>query len=362
MPADSNSGIDSPRAWIIVVASFFGSFVVFGVTDSFGVFLKPIATSFGVSHAMMTAIFSTLSVLSFFLAPITGDLADRIGPRYAVGVGALLMGIGLLLTARIYSFPLLFVTWGLCVGASVACVYIPAIAAVGEWFKTRRDIALGIAISGIGCGTLVAAPLARAANCALRLERCIRYIRLGEHGNASRLCRAIVAPSCTRTQDTANVSGMVRTPTFVLLYIALIFAGIAIYCSFVFLPAFAMDIGASHVAGAALVGYVGAASVVGRLGLNAPAPRFGLLNMYKATYWILLISCGIWLSSHTYPVLFIFALLMGVGYGGIAAMTPAVAAARYGSGGTAARRGAGRLQVAGICGHLQFCYRTGRGH
>jgi hypothetical protein len=51
MPADSNSAIDSPRAWIIVVAAFFGSFVVFGITYSFGVFLKPIATSFGVSHA-----------------------------------------------------------------------------------------------------------------------------------------------------------------------------------------------------------------------------------------------------------------------------------------------------------------------
>ena len=45
-------------------------------------------------------------------------------------------------------------------GTSVACVYVPVVASVGEWFKVHRDIALGIAISGIGCGTLVAAPLA----------------------------------------------------------------------------------------------------------------------------------------------------------------------------------------------------------
>jgi hypothetical protein len=48
-----------------------------------------------------------------------------------------------------------------------------------------------------------------------------------------------------------------------------------------------MDLGATHVAGAALIGYIGAASVVGRLGLNALAPRFGLLNMYKLSYVLL---------------------------------------------------------------------------
>ena len=112
MPATANSGIDSPRAWIIVLAAFFVSFVGFGVMYTFGVFLKPIGATFGASHATMTAIFSTLTVLSFFLAPLTGDLADRIGPRYVVGAGALLMGGGLLLTARTHYFPLIFVTWG----------------------------------------------------------------------------------------------------------------------------------------------------------------------------------------------------------------------------------------------------------
>ena len=80
MSAASNSGIDSPRAWLIVLAAFFGAFVSFGVTYSFGVFLKPMAATFGASHASMTAIFSTLTVLSFFfLAPITGDLATASG-------------------------------------------------------------------------------------------------------------------------------------------------------------------------------------------------------------------------------------------------------------------------------------------
>src|ERR1035438_8524122 len=125
MAAAPNSGIDSPRAWLIVVAAFFGAFVAFGVTYSFGIFLKPMGATFGATHASMTAIFSTLTVLSFFLAPITGDLADRIGPRYVVAAGALLMGAGLLLTARVHWFPLLFVTYGVGVGTGVAPVSLP---------------------------------------------------------------------------------------------------------------------------------------------------------------------------------------------------------------------------------------------
>lgn len=329
-PANPKAGIDSPRAWLIVVGAFFVAFVGFGVTYTFGVFLKPIGASFGASHAAMSAIFSTLTVLSFFLAPLTGDLADRIGPRYVVGTGALLMGAALLLTARVHSFPLLFVTYGIGVGMAMACIYIPAIAAVGEWIKRHRDIALGIAISGIGCGTLVAAPLA--AHLTTHFGWRSAFEIFGWASTAILLgCAALLSrPPVLRAKDTANVPAMMRTRSFALLYVSLVFCGVAIFVAFVFVTVYAMDIGASHVAGAALIGYIGAASVVGRLGLNALAPRFGLLNVYKVSYWILLASCGIWMVSHTYPMLVLFAVVMGVGYGGIAAMTPAVAAARFG--------------------------------
>jgi MFS family permease len=325
-----NTGIDSPRAWLIVLAAFFCSFVSFGVTYSFGVFLKPLGTAFGASHATLSTVFSTLTVLSFFLSPFTGELADKIGPRYVVGAGALLMGGGLLLTARANSLLMLFISYGVCVGAAVACIYIPAIAAVGEWFRARRDIALGIAISGIGCGTLVAAPLA--ARLTVDMGWRHAFDAFGWASLAMVLgCAALLSrPPVLRAKDKVNVLGMMRTRTFVLLYVALAFSGIAIFTAFVFITPFATDLGASHMAGATLIGYVGASSVVGRLGLNALAPRFGLLNMYKVSYLVLLTSSAIWWFGGSYSILIGFALVMGVGYGGIAAMTPAVAAVRFG--------------------------------
>ena len=52
-----NTGIDSPRAWLVVVSTFFSVFVGFGVTYSFGVFLRPMGAAFGASHASMSTLF-----------------------------------------------------------------------------------------------------------------------------------------------------------------------------------------------------------------------------------------------------------------------------------------------------------------
>jgi MFS family permease len=327
---DSSTWLDSPRGWVVATGAFFAAFVGFGVTYSFGVFLKPIGVTFNASHATMTTLFSTLSVLSFFLAPLTGEIADRIGPRYVVAAGALLMGAGLLLTARVHTFPLLYATYGGLIGAAMACLYVPSIAAVGEWFKKYRDIALGISISGIGCGTLVAAPLAAHLTAHYGWRGAFEIFAWA--GTVILLlCAALVSrPPGLQEKQKIDVWPKVRTRTFWLLYAAVTLCGIAIFVAFVFITPFAMDVGATHVAAAALIGYIGASSVVGRLGLNALAERYGLLRMYKASYWMLLLGCAIWLVSHDYPTLVIFALVLGVGYGGIAAMTPAVAAARFG--------------------------------
>lgn len=322
--------LDSPRAWVVVFAGFVGSFVTFGISYCFGVFLKPIALEFHVSHAATSALFSVITAISFFAAPLTGKVADRYGPRPVVAVGALLIGFGMICAAHVHIFALLFLTYGLGLGGAVACTYIPSISAVGEWFKTHRDIALGLAISGIGCGTFIAAPL-----CAMLIERYGWRTTFEIFGSAGAalllLCSALLfPPPVVGPKDRANTFARVRTRAFFLQYISLFFSGIAVYAAFVFLPAYAGDIGASRVAGAGLVGYIGASSVVGRLGLDALAPRFGLTRMYQASYLILLISFGVWLAAGSYSSLVIFALLMGVGYGGIAAMSPAVAAYSFG--------------------------------
>ncbi|HZD31200.1 MAG TPA: MFS transporter, partial [Candidatus Angelobacter sp.] len=260
------TGIDSPRAWLVVVAGFFSTCVAFGVSYAFGVFLKPLMVTFHVSHATLATLFSTVTVLSFFLGPVTGRLADRMGPRPVVAVGALLMGGGLLASARTDWFPMLYVTFGVCVGTAVACTYVPSIAAVGEWFKVERDMALGIAITGTGLGTLIGAPAA--AQLIHRYGWREAFEVFGWVSLAMLLgCAALLMrPPVVRKKEDVDVWGKMRTRTFGLLYVGLGFRGVALYITIVFLPVFATDLGYSHVAAAGLIGYLGVASIAGRFG------------------------------------------------------------------------------------------------
>jgi len=322
--------VDSPRGWLVVAGAFVGAFVSFGVTYTFGVFLKPMSVEFHVDHATMSVLFSVISGITFFLAPFTGELADSHGPRPVIAAGAVLMGVALIVTAHVHRFPLVVLVYGGGLGGAAACIYVPGVAAVGEWFKKRRDLALGLAISGIGCGTLVAAPVS-----AILIERYGwrgAFVIFGWASGALLLMSAALMARPPEMGERAKpeIGHTVRTSEFALLYASLLCAGIAIYLAFVFIPDYAADIGVGRVAGAALIGYIGAASVVGRLGLDALAARFGLLRMYHAAFFILLLGNVVWFAAHSYAVLVVFGVVMGVGYGGIAAMAPAVAADLFG--------------------------------
>ena len=330
LPATS-SQLDSPRAWLIVVAGFIASFVGYGVAYSFGVFLKPMSADLGVSHATMSALFSVSLVLSFVLGPLTGDLADHLGPRPVVVAGALLMASGLLITAHTHDVGIAFLAYGAGIGGGIACVFVTAMAAIGEWFKARREIALGVAISGIGVGTLVSAPLAAALIARYGWRQTYQIFSFASLVLLL-ICAALMhrAPVKITAKGGNTVAGKLRTRGFALLYACIALSGSAVFISMVSLPDYAAKHGATQVAAAALVGYIGAASVVGRLGLDAFSPRFGLITMYQVSYVFLCASYVLWLTAHSYAALVAFALVMGIGYGGLAAMTPAVAVYLFG--------------------------------
>ena len=72
----------------------------------------------------------------------------------------ILVGLGLALAGMARTIVEVYVAYGLGVGLGVGCSYVPAIGAVQRWFVRRRGFASGLAVSGIGVGTLVVPPLA----------------------------------------------------------------------------------------------------------------------------------------------------------------------------------------------------------
>jgi MFS family permease len=326
----SDTELDSLRAWRMAAGAFWSMFAVFGVLYSFGAFFTPIMLEFRASHRAVSGMFSTAVLGYFFLGALTGRLTDKLGPRPVLLTGALAMGGGLMLTAFIDRLWQGYITYGLGVSVGVGCGWVPMLAVVGGWFQRRRAAALGIAVSGIGVGTLAVAPLT-----ALLIERWGWRITMAALGGFAALsllaCAAILRrPPAAAAAVKLDARRAVRTPAFAILYVSWVGYAGALFISFTFLPTYASEHGVSATAGAALSGIIGIASVLGRSVFGALANRFGTIRLYRASYLIYCLSFCLWLGARGYGWLVLFALLMGSAYGGVVALSPAVVAQIFG--------------------------------
>jgi MFS family permease len=322
----SAAAADTARAWLIAGAAFAASFVTFGVIYSFGVFLRPIATAFHADAAAGSAFFSITAVVYYGLGAVAGRLADRCEPRILIMAGAVILGLGLCLTAMAGHIWFAYLSYGLGVGVGGACCYVPTLSLVGGWFVRHRNAALGIAASGTGGGTMAVPPLAallirhygwRPAEVVLGLAATV--VLLG--------CSVVVrAPPLARPAGTAGrpAARLWRTRTFVLLYLSWVAATAALFVPFVFLPGFARDHGADAVAAAGLLSLIGGTSILGRILLGPLGGRLGVLPLFKATVLMMALSYAIWLFSSSYTWLAVFAAVLGIAYGSRIAAMPAV--------------------------------------
>jgi len=323
--------LDSPRSWVVVLSGFVAMFTVFGVAYSFGEFFGPMADEFGTDRSE-TALFFAITTFAYFaIGIVTGRIADRIGPRRVMIFGGVAMVAGLLVTAEVDSIQLGYLTYGLGVGVGVACCYVPMVAAVGGWFEQRRTVAIGLAVAGIGTGTLVIVPV-------------IEWV-IDEHGwrDAYRVLAAGVGVLITLAALGAHrPPGSAETPVpvrqavrghteFWLLYGSAVFFTIALFTPFVFMADYIDTTDASGSA-AVLVGLIGMASIVGRLGFGALGARFGLLSLYRVSFVGLTLSFLLWIVAGTsYATLIVFVLVLGVSYGGFISLAPAMMADLFGT-------------------------------
>ena len=324
-------GLDSGRAWGVTAASFVAMFATFGVAYSFGAFLLPMSTDLGSGRAATSAVFSLTTLILFVFGAFSGAAVDRLGPRRVLLFGALCLGGGLVLTARADSLWQAYLGHAVGVGLGVACSYVPLVAVVGGWFERRRTLAVGVAVSGIGLGTLLVAPLSAALISEFGWRDA--YLVLAGVGTALLLiCVVFVRPVPVRP-DVAAMPALLprlRSARYMWLYVGQFLLSVMLFVPFVHLPAYASSHGSGAVAAAALVGLIGAASIIGRLALGSVADRVGVLRTYQGCFVLMAVSFALWLGSPNYTRLALFAVLLGIGYGGFVALGPPLVAELFG--------------------------------
>ncbi|MBW2365018.1 MAG: hypothetical protein JRF25_08110 [Deltaproteobacteria bacterium] len=80
-----------------------------------------------------------------------------------------------------------------------------------------------------------------------------------------------------------------------------------------------------------MVGIIGGASIIGRLGFGALGDKISRIRLFQTTFFLVALSFSLWLlASKSYIMLVAFAVVLGAGYGGFIALSPAVAAELFG--------------------------------
>ena len=308
------------------------TFATFSVAYSFGAFFESMAEEFDVGSSATSLFFSLTVSLSFVFGLFTGRWVDRVGPRKVLLAGAASLVVGLLATAAAPSIWIGYITYGVGVGFAMACGYVPMVATVGGWFVKRRATAIGVAVAGIGLGTLVGSPLA--AWLIGRFSWRTTYVIFALGGGALLLAAASLAavgPAAVNAAKPRSLIELYRDSRFALLHISIVFASFALFVPFVFLGSYASDRSVSDVRAAALVGIIGGVSVLGRLGLGGLGDKFDSLTVYEASFGLMAVSHVIWLvAGNSYLMLVMYAIVLGVGYGGFIALSPAVIADIFG--------------------------------
>ena len=146
--------------WYIVAAGTVSSFMNMAVyMVGLSVFIKDLRDEMGWSIAAISIGFSLKQFETGLLAPVSGYLIDRVGPRVMAVFGAVVMTIGLLIFANMHSIQIfllaaLVIALGQGMGAHMA--YITP---VMHWFQRKRGRASSFLAMGRGWGYVGALPI-----------------------------------------------------------------------------------------------------------------------------------------------------------------------------------------------------------
>ena len=332
--------------WYVVAAAFVVTFVGFGSAYTFSSFVESLQREFGASRGSVSLVFSFAGFLYFGLGIVSGPLADRWGARRLAVLGMALVGLGMVLAGQAQTILQVYAAYSIGIGAGVGCAYVPTLGAVQRWFVRRRGFASGLAVSGIGVGTLVMPPLATWLITSLGWRDA--YVVLGVVAAVAGIGASLLIADDPRRYGTGpdgdpleavsgaplrqgvSIRGAVRTGRFAGLYAACLISAFGVFVPFVHLVPFAVDHQVAPTLAVLLLGMIGVGSTAGRFFRGGIADRVGRDAVLGAMYLGMAVSLAIWAIADTFWSLTVFALLFGVFYGGWVAILPAVVTDHFG--------------------------------
>jgi len=348
MASESNTRLF--YGWVVVGSGCAILVLVWGFQYSYGVFFTELCNDLGWSRTAVSGAYSLFMLWHSACYLVAGGLNDKYGPRTTLGVSVTVLAAGYALMATVNTQWQLYVVYGIIIGTGCGFCFAPITSTVSRWFVKRRGMALGIAVAGIGIGTMAMAPCAQFL--ISRLEWRTSYLVIAAVLLAiglpiSRLMRldpaekgllpdGVGAMSEERGSQDPLVqldfvlSQAMKTRAFWLLFVMFAAFNCAVQMLMVHLKAYVTGFGITPMLAATLIGLIGIGSAVGRVVMGHASDRIGRRKTFLVSY-LVLAAMMMWLLKTREPwELYLFSGCFGFFYGSCVPLFPAITADWFG--------------------------------
>ncbi len=326
-----------------------------GTRGSFGNFIHPLSEQFGWS-VKQVSLAASISTLFYGMAqPIIGFIVNRKGARAAILLGTIFYGSLTILLSRLTDLWMLYLVYGLLMGAAWgATANTPNAALISRWFTKRKGLALSVAISGMAMGNFILIPfsmylilnigwrwsLVVLGSLVLAISVPFSLKFLVNSPEEKGLLPDGEEPSARTTAEASQASKVAarkmglpqaaRTRPFWLMLSGFFVCGFTSMLSSTFFVPMAIKNGFGEFTSAQAAGVMGAAAAIGLWIGGHLSDVWGRKRPLAAFYFLRAIGFILLVSTHSLPGLYISAIFMGFGSFGTAPITAGMVGDIYG--------------------------------
>ena len=320
------SSIESKASWVVASVALFIMMMTFGAAWITAVALKDIAAEVGGTRSI-PALASALAWLGSGAGGIImGRIADRVGTRWTVLFGALMIGLGLAISTLGPPWPL-WLGHGLFIGLiGLGGINAPMYIYVSRWFDRRRGSALALISSGSYLAGAMWPPVFERAIAAFGWRQTMLWYALAEIVIIVPLAAIYFrhppevvypAPALGAGSSQARVLGLPPNAVFALMCSAAVLCCIPMAMPQGHLVAFCSDLGISRSMGALMLSVLLGTAFLSRQVWGAISDRIGgLATVLIGSVWQAGAMIAFLLTQNEVG-LFTVAAAFGLGFSGI---------------------------------------------
>lgn len=332
----------SSYRWVIVGAGALMTCVALGAMFSLAIFLEPIATDTGWSRAAISSAMTLNFIIMGFGGFMWGAASDRLGARVVVLIGAVLLGLALVLSSRTTSLLAFQITYGVLIGLSASAFFAPMIAATTGWFEENRGLAVSLVSAGMGVAPMTISPLARWLITASDWRTAMLAIGIMSWALLIPAALLVRQPPAASTSEAASVQqsgggGMsvasaLRSQQFLVLGLTF-FACCAAHSGPIFhMVSYAMFCGVAPMAAVSIYSVEGLAGLGGRLLFGIAADRLGAKRVLITGLLIQAAAIFAYVHARDLSQFYTLAIIFGATYGGVMPLYALLAREYFGQG------------------------------